>query len=78
MPDQDPIPSPMEEDGQIDIAILWTLLHEPRPWSVDEVAREVGQDPVDSLNRLYGGGLIHRHDRFVWPTRAAVMAEDLR
>jgi transcriptional regulator with XRE-family HTH domain len=32
----------MEEDGQIDIAILWTLLHEPRLWSVDEVAREVG------------------------------------
>jgi hypothetical protein len=70
--------SPAERDGQLDSAILGLLLIESRPWAVDEVAREVGHDPTDSLNRLYGGGLIHCHDVYVWPTRAAVMHEEIR
>jgi hypothetical protein len=77
MPAQDPIPSPVERDGQLDSAILGLLLIERCPWAFDEVAREVGRDPVDSLNRLYGGGLVHLHDGYVWPTRAAVMAEEI-
>jgi hypothetical protein len=48
-----------------------------RPWSVDEMEREIAQDVTDSLARLYGGGLIHRLDRFIWATRAATCMDDL-
>jgi len=71
--------SPAEEDGQIDSAILGLLLgnDEQRPWSVEEIEREIGSNTTDSLARLYGGGLIHRLDGFVWATRAAVMADEI-
>ncbi|HSZ05433.1 MAG TPA: hypothetical protein VK778_09565 [Solirubrobacteraceae bacterium] len=71
--------SPAEEDGIIDSGVLGLLIHrdEQRPWSKDEIDREIGQNTIDSLNRLYGAGLIHRLDGFVWATRAAIMADDL-
>ncbi|MGD0454466.1 MAG: hypothetical protein ABSB69_12780 [Solirubrobacteraceae bacterium] len=74
-----PTLTPAEEDGQIDSAILGLLIYgsAQRPWSKDEITREIGSDPTDSLNRLYGGGLIHRLESFVWATRAAVMAEEI-
>jgi hypothetical protein len=34
-------------------------------------------DPTDSLARLYGGGLIHRLEGFVWASHAAVYAEEI-
>jgi hypothetical protein len=71
--------TPAEEDGQIDSAILG-LLMEPdvqRPWSREEIDREIGSDTTDNLNRLYGVGLIHRLDGFVWVTRAAIAAEGI-
>jgi hypothetical protein len=51
-----------------------------RPWSVDEVAREYGDrsNTIDVLARLYGVGLIHRRGDFVWATRAATRAEEIR
>lgn len=70
--------SPAEEDARIDGAILMTLLSAPhRPWSVDEITRAMDCNPSDSLRRLYGGGLIHRLDGFVWASRAAVLADEL-
>jgi hypothetical protein len=48
-----------------------------RPWSREEIDREIGSDTTDSLNRLYGVGLIHRLDGFVWVTRAAIAAEEM-
>jgi hypothetical protein len=71
--------SPAKREGQLDSAILGLLMMETshRPWSFDEIAREIGENPTDSLNRLYGGGLIHRLDGFVWGTRAAVMAGEI-
>jgi hypothetical protein len=74
-----PNQSTIERDNQTDSAILMVLLSETshRPWSVDEIAREMGYDPTDSLRRLYGGGLIHRMDDFVWATRAAAMADEI-
>jgi hypothetical protein len=74
-----PNQSTIERDNQTDSAILMVLLSETshRPWSVDEIAREMGYDPTDSLRRLYGGGLIHRLDDFVWATRAAAMADEI-
>ncbi len=71
--------SPAEEDGQIDGAVLGLLIYpdSQRPWSIDEITREIGDDTIDSLNRLYGAGLIHRLDGFVWATRAALMADEI-
>jgi predicted transcriptional regulator len=79
MPAKQPTLSPAEEDGQTDSAVLALLLYgdSQRPWSVDEIEREIGRDTDDSLARLYGAGLIHRLKRFVWPTRAAVMADEI-
>jgi hypothetical protein len=55
------IPSPVEEDGQVDSAVLALLVYgDSRPWSVDEVEREIGDDTEDGLARLYGAGLISR------------------
>jgi hypothetical protein len=52
---------------------------EQRPWSVDEIAREIGDpgETIDALAHLYGGGLIHRCGEFAWATRAALRAEEV-
>jgi len=70
-----------EEEGRVDSGIL-AMLTAPdasRPWSVDEVAREVGDriDTDDGLARLYGAGLIHRYGEFVFASRAALAAAQL-
>lgn len=77
MPDRQPIPD-VDED-QIDGALLGLLLMDgsQRPWSEDEIARELKADVSDSLSRLYGGGLIHRLHGFAWATRAALLAEQI-
>jgi hypothetical protein len=64
-----------EERGD-DFSVLGLLLRDDpsRPWSVDEVALEIG-DPIkahDAIARLTGAGLVHRLDKFVFPTRPAV------
>ncbi len=76
---ENPTPTPAERQRTLDGAILGLLIDPDshRPWSVDEIAREVGEDVTDSLNRLYGAGLIHRLDGFVWATRAAVVADEV-
>jgi hypothetical protein len=73
------IPATIEREAQTDSAILSMLMVETshRPWSVEEIARKMGQDPTDSLRRLYGGGLIHRLEGFVWATHAAVYVEEI-
>ncbi len=72
MPDPEPTPARSIEAIILDL-ILGT--DEQRPWSAEELIRELGQ-PVaaaDAIEALYGAGLIHRSsDGFVWPTRAAV------
>jgi predicted transcriptional regulator len=75
----EPTPTVIERDAHEDSAILGLLMLETshRPWAVEEIAREMGRDVTDGLNRLYGGGLIHRLDGFVWASRAAVMADEI-
>jgi hypothetical protein len=75
-----PTLTPIQQDAQQDGGIISLLVDvdTTRPWAFDEIAREIGSDPTDSLNRLYGGGLIHRLEGFVWATRAAVMADEIR
>jgi hypothetical protein len=71
--------APTERQRQLDSAILAMLVHEEALlWSVEEIAREIKTDPVDSLDRLHGGGFIHRLENYVWATRAAFIADELR
>jgi hypothetical protein len=72
-------PAPSEEDDTTDRTVMLILLDRDHPWprSVDELGRELGEDPADSVARLRGAGLLSKIDRFVWPTRAAVRAEQL-
>jgi len=69
-----------DEEG-IDRAVLSMLVHDPAQglWAVDEVVREIGDGSAvaDSLARLYGAGLVHRLEGFVFATRPALRAEQL-
>ena len=65
---------PALDDDAADSAVLGLLLQGLALWAVEEVARQVGDETTttDALARLYGSGLVHRIDRFVFATRAAV------
>ena len=69
------------EEARRDHAVLGVLLGEDaqRPWTVDEVAREIGDElaTTDSLARLRAAGLVHRLEGFVFATRPAVRAAQL-
>jgi hypothetical protein len=60
-------------EGEIDASILALLLDAAGLWAVTEVEREIGDRvaTADGLARLYGAGLIHRLDGFVFASRAA-------
>ncbi len=81
MPDEKPTLSPAEQEQNTDgVVLLWlTLDDEQRPWSVDEITRELGDraNAIDALNRLHAFGLIHRLGEFVWATRAAIRAGEI-
>jgi len=72
-------PNPEEQDAHTDNALIGLLIYDDsqRPWSVDEVEREIGDDTRDSLARLHGAGLLNRVEDFVWPSRAAVIAHGM-
>jgi predicted transcriptional regulator len=76
-----------ERAGPVESTAEWIVLdllldrEEQRPWSVEELAREVGRplDVADAVAALHGAGLIHRTaDGFVFVTRAAVRFDQLR
>jgi hypothetical protein len=69
-------PSPIQQDDQIDTAVMGLLLDSPRPLSLEEIKRETGSPLAaeDSVARLVGVGLAHRFDNFVFATRAAMRA----
>jgi hypothetical protein len=82
MSDSNPSPTPAEREQEADGVILSWLTEDDaqRPWSVDEIVREYGEpnNANDALSRLHGSGLIHRHGEFVWATRAALRADEIR
>ena len=69
----------MHDQPNPDRAILGMLVDPgaQRPWSEDEIEREVGSGATDCLNMLYGAGLIHRLGGFVWASRAALTADGI-
>jgi hypothetical protein len=77
---QDEEPSRFSE-ARLDALLLDHLLLSPWPWSLEELAREVQErdiDTADAVARLTETGLVHRLDKFVFPTRTARRAEELR
>jgi predicted transcriptional regulator len=73
MPDPQPIRT--EEADDWDLLLILLSHNEQRPWSIDELARELGDQTaaIDSINRLQRAGLIHRtNDGFIFATRPAV------
>jgi hypothetical protein len=69
-----------QAENDIDKAVFELLLHSQRwPWSVEEVGCEVGDQlgAEDAQSRLARAGLAHRHDEFVFPSRAAIRAVEL-
>jgi predicted transcriptional regulator len=63
-----------------DRAVLELLLCDRVPWAVEEIAREVSGkrvDVIDAIARLVATGLLHRHDDFVFLTRAARRADEI-
>ncbi|MGA8353844.1 MAG: hypothetical protein WB698_06730 [Solirubrobacteraceae bacterium] len=72
----------VEREVHTDGVILSVLLADDaqRPWSEEEVAREI-EDRVaasDGLKRLARGGLVHRLNGFVFASRAALLAEEIK
>ncbi len=82
----DPINQQDEEplrlsEARLDALLLDHLLLSPWPWTLEELGREMhGKDidTADAVARLIETGLVHRFDRFVFPTRTARRAEELR
>jgi hypothetical protein len=49
------------------------------PWKVDELVRELqDEDAVDAVARLTEAGLVHRFGEFVFPTRTARRADEIK
>jgi hypothetical protein len=73
----DRIPDEARENGLLNRMLVESPSY---PWSVDEIAREL-QDTLgaeDSIQSLNEAGLVHRLGDFVWPSKAARRAAELR
>jgi len=72
--------APTQDPDRVDRRILVLLLDRQRPWpcSVGELHRELGHDLAGGLARLHRAGLVGSFGGFVWPTRAAVRADELQ
>jgi hypothetical protein len=80
------VPRVPEEDRLEGTVLAVVLDAHPGQLSVDELVRELTTNPYnfgarDAINNavrdLVGAGLLHRHDAFVFATRAAVRFREL-
>jgi hypothetical protein len=68
-------------EDELDNTVVSFLLDKPWwPWSLEEIARELGDRPdaEDAIARLAGAGLVHRLGDFAFPTRSLRRASKLR
>lgn len=68
-------------DEHLDCEVLHLILIDDGwPWSVGELARELGNEgnAIDAVSRLTHAGLLHRFGEFVFPTRTARRAATLQ
>jgi predicted transcriptional regulator len=82
MPETEPTLMPAESQARTESTIMTLLLirDDQRPWSTDELIREIGRpnDVHNAIYSLHGVGLIHRtSDGFVFATRAATHLDGL-
>jgi len=82
MPDEQPTRVAKPESTTIESGILDRLTYpdDQRPWSLDELIRDVDErlGVIDAVAKLRGVGLIHHtSDDLIFPTRAAVRAKEL-
>jgi hypothetical protein len=78
---------PLTEEDKTGQAVLTVLLHaHPAQRSIDEVVRELTDDPDEfaardaihnAVRNLVCAGLLHRNGQFVFATRAAVRFDEL-
>ena len=76
-----------EEDAEVESTVLRQLLElHPLHVSLEELVRDVAAEPEsfaerDAIERavrdLARAGLLHRHQEFVFPTRAALRFDEL-
>ncbi len=73
--------SHLSADGPdaVEQTLLSMLVAHGGLWSEEEVVREMGDAnaAADAIANLYGTGLVHRLDGFVFATRPAVRAAEL-
>jgi hypothetical protein len=68
-------------DDEIDNTVVSFMLDgDSWPWSLEEIARELGDRPdaEDAVARLTGAGLVHRLGDLAFPTRSLRRANELR
>lgn len=81
MPDQRSRADVALADDDVERVVLALLLESSTdsPWSVRELALEIGGEPraTDAIERLHAAGLVHRCEEFVWATRPATRFHQL-
>ena len=87
MEETDDIRTPAIEDTAIESAVLQHVLAlHPTQVTLLELVRDVGGESIgfeqrDAIERavrdLTGAGLLHQHDSFVLPSRAAIRFDEL-
>jgi len=84
MPNEQPSPeTPDRAKHATDGTVLDLLVEDEnqRPWTIDELALEIGSSAVveDAINNLQAAGLVHKTgDGFIFATRAAVTFAQIR
>jgi hypothetical protein len=80
MPDEQTTPDPAEHAHEGTVLNLLILSENQRPWSMHEIALEIGSPTfaADAIANLHATGLVHKtSDGFIFATRAALAANEL-